>query len=211
MQNVYTLTGRYDELNAHYEMLQAELDAMYEDLEGEVTEETEAMEAKKAEIEALKKEIITEICDHADEYAEIALNAEARRKAAEAELAEFKKQQAAALKKQTAYVNRLAGREGFWKDNFDAAMRIAGTQKIGGAKTQYKHSVYYKNSESIEADEATLLYPYLPVIQSALDKLELPAFVKIDTSVSKSGFKGIEDADLPEGAQRVRKSTVMIR
>jgi len=221
MENIYKLTGKVEELNDQAEELQEQIDElegklaeMYEDNGGEVTDLTEAVTITKAELETKKaalagiaQGIVTDIIEHSDDYAEWALNKENARKVAEAELKALKEQAAAAVKRAEARVRRFASREEWAKEQFAAALNIAGTEKIGGSKTDLRHSIYFKNSESIEADTEVLASPF----NEMLDCIELPDYLKVKVEVVKTAFKGVADADLPEGAERIRKQTIQIR
>ena len=223
MQSVYTLTGRVAELNTQAKELQGQIDLLEEQLEqmyeengGEVTDLTESAELKKvdletfkAQLERLSLDIIDEIIDNSDEYAEWALNEESNRKQAEAELDALKKSCNAAIKKAQARVNRYARWEDWAKQQFADAMRLADTQKIGGAKTDKKHSVFFKSTPSIEANEDALKAPYQDEIESIT--ATLPGYLKVKVEVAKSGFKGVADDALPEGATRVYNQSIQIR
>ena len=209
MENIYKLSGKFEELNARQEELQDYLDELYEAQGGEVTEETEEMERAQAELTALKEEVIAEIVANSDSYAEIALNKAAQRKAAEASLKEIKEACKARIAKAESYAKRFERSENFWKENFIAAMNIAGTAKIGGAKTDKKYSMSIRETASIEADEEALKAPYEGVIYSMGGML--PEYLKVKIEVSKKAFDGVDDNKLPEGAQRIHKQSVIIR
>lgn len=209
MENIYQLSGKFEELNARQEELQNYLDALYEEQGGEVTEETEEIENTKAELDHLKEEVIAEIIANSDSYAEIALNKAAQRKAAEATLKEIKEACKARIAKAEAYAKRFERSEAFWKENFIAAMNIAGTTKIGGAKTDLKYGISIRTTDSIEADEERLKAPY----QLEIDTVNgmLPDYLKVEIKVAKKAFDGIADSELPEGATRLYKQSVTIR
>lgn len=207
MENIYQLSGRFKELNARQEELQDYLDSLYEAQEGECTEETEEMERTKAELEALKQEVVAEIVANSDSYAEIALNKAAQRKAAEASLKEIKEACKARIAKAEAYAKRFERSEDFWKENFLAAMNIAGTTKIGGAKTALKYGISIRETESIEADAEVLTSD----AREQIECLNLPDYVRVKLEVNKTAFKGVADSELPEGATRLYKQSVTIR
>lgn len=209
MENIYQLSGKFQELNARQEELQEYLDALYEQQDGEVTEETEEIEQAKAALDTLKDEVIAEIVANSDDYAEIALNKAAQRKAAEAQLKEIKEACKARIAKAEAYAAKFARSEAFWKDNFIAAMNLAGTTKIGGAKTDKKYSMSIRETPSIEADDTALKAPY----EEEIAELEnaLPNYLDVEVKVRKSAFGKIADGDLPEGATRVYTKSVTIR
>lgn len=207
MENIYTLTGRYAEINDQYEQLAAELDSMYEESEGEITDKHLDVEGMLDAMAQMKQEIVEEIMQNADKYAEIALNKAGQRKQLEAELKALKEAQKQAVDRVQARINKLQRSEDFWKGCFDGAMKLSGCQKIGGAKTNLMHSIYYKTSESIEVDEPAILAPF----QEYLDdfRAALPAWVKVDVSASKAELK--KEENLPEGATRVQSETIIIR
>ena len=160
MENIYALSGKYAEINDRYEALSAELDAMYEDNGGEETAETEQMQELLQEQEALKAEVLREIVEHADDYAEIALNKASQQKILEAELKAVKEEQAKVVAKYQARINRIARSVEFWKENFQEAMKVEQLTKIGGPKTGHKFTIWVKETESIDVDEAVALAPF---------------------------------------------------
>lgn len=207
MENIYTLSGRYAEINDRYEALSAELEALYEEGGGEETAETERLEELRREQDALREEVLREIVEHADDYAAIAMNKDCQRKMLEAELKALKEEQAKVVAKYQARINRLAGSVDFWKENFAEAMRIERISKIGGAKTGHKFTVWVKESQSVDVDEETVLAPWQDTIDELVDRL--PAWVTVKAGVSKSELR--KQDTLPQGAQLVTSQTVQIR
>lgn len=207
MENIYTLTGRYAEMNDRYEALRAELEAQYEENGGEETAETEEAQAVLAEIEELKQQVLRDIVANADEYAAIALNKASQQKVLEAELKALKEEQAKVQAKYQARINALARSVEFWKDNFREAMRLEEVTKIGGPKTGHKFTVWVKETESVDVDEPVVLAPYQDVIDELVERL--PAWVTVKTGVSKTELK--KEETLPEGAARVVNQSIQIR
>lgn len=207
MENIYALSGKYAEINDRYEALSAELDAMYEDNGGEETAETEQMQELLQEQEALKAEVLREIVEHADDYAEIALNKASQQKILEAELKAVKEEQAKVVAKYQARINRIARSVEFWKENFQEAMKVEQLTKIGGPKTGHKFTIWVKETESIDVDEAVALAPFEDKIAELVE--QLPAWVKIATGVNKTALK--KEETLPEGASRVVSQSIQIR
>ena len=207
MENIYTLSGRYAEINDRYEALSAELADMYEENGGEETADTVKQEALLEELAELKAGVQREIVENADEYAAIAMNKEAQRKMLEAELKALKEEQAKVVAKYQARINRLAGSVEFWKQNFIEAMKLEKITKIGGAKTGHKFTVWVNETKSLDVDEATVLEPYQDTIDELVSRL--PGWVKVTTGVSKSELK--KEETLPEGASLVTSQSVQIR
>lgn len=207
MENIYALSGKYAEINDRYEALSAELDAMYEDNGGEETAETEQMQELLQEQEALKAEVLREIVEHADDYAEIALNKASQQKILEAELKAVKEEQAKVVAKYQARINRIARSVEFWKENFQEAMKLEQITKIGGPKTGHKFTVWVKETQSVDVDEETVLAPYRDTIDELLERL--PAWVTVKTGISKTELK--KEETLPEGATLVTSETIQIR
>ena len=206
MENIYTLSGRYADINHRYEVLSAELAAMYEENGGEETADTMKQEALLDEIAELKDEVLHEIVEH-DDYAAIAMNKDCQRKMLEAELKTLKEEQAKVVAKYQARINRLAGSVDFWKENFAQAMKLERITKIGGPKTGHKFTVWVKETQSVDVDEETVLAPYRETIDELLERL--PAWVTVKTGVSKTELK--KEETLPEGATLVTSETIQIR
>lgn len=206
MENFYTLSEKFASISETYDKLSAELDEIYSENGGEVTEDTTEREQLLEEMNALKEQCVREIVDNSDAYAEIALNKRAQQEVAEAEMKAVKEQQRKVLDTLQARVNKYERAYKFWLENFDAAMRVAEFSKIGGAKTDKKHSVWYQTTTSVEvADD--ILERYDEVISELAAKL--PEWVTIQVSVNKAKLKALEV--LPEGVTKVENKTVRIK
>ena len=208
MENVYQLNERFLSLGDKVEELQAELDAEYDENGGEITEDTELKEKSKAELEELRHSILQEIIDNADPYAEMALNAKAKREAAQAELESLKKSCERAIKKAQAYVEKFRRREDYWKDNFMLAMQAQDLDKLGGKKSNLKHSVWFKDSESWDV-QCDVTAGFLN--QAAELQKTLPAYIKVTLDIMKKGFDETPADEIPEGVSKKSKRTVIIR
>ena len=206
MENFYTLSDKFASINETYDKLSAELDEIYSENGGEVTEDTTERERLLEEMNELKKQCIREIVDNSDAYAEIALNKRAQQEVAEAEMKAVKEQQRKVLDTLQARVNKYERAYKFWLENFDAAMRVAECSKIGGAKTDKKHSVWYQTTTSVEVAD-NILERYNEVISELAAKL--PDWVTIQVSVNKTKLKALEV--LPEGVTKVENKTVRIK
>lgn len=206
MENFYTLSEKFASISETYDKLSAELDEIYSENGGEVTEDTTEREGLLEEMNELKEQCIREIVDNSDAYAEIALNKRAQQEVAEAEMKAVKEQQRKVLDTLQARVNKYERAYKFWLENFDAAMRVAECSKIGGAKTDKKHSVWYQTTTSVEVAD-NILERYDEVISELAAKL--PEWVTIQVSVNKTKLKAQEV--LPEGAVKVENKTVRIK
>lgn len=206
MENFYTLSDKFASINETYDKLSAELDEIYSENGGEVTEDTTERERLLEEMNELKEQCVREIVDNSDAYAEIALNKRAQQEVAEAEMKAVKEQQRKVLDTLQARVNKYERAYKFWLENFDAAMRVAECSKIGGAKTDKKHSVWYQTTTSVEVAD-NILERYDEVISELAAKL--PDWVTIQVSVNKTKLKALEV--LPEGVTKVENKTVRIK
>lgn len=206
MENFYTLSDKFASINETYDKLSAELDEIYSENGGEVTEDTTERERILEEMNELKEQCVREIVDNSDAYAEIALNKRAQQEVAEAEMKAVKEQQRKVLDTLQARVNKYERAYKFWLENFDAAMRVAECSKIGGAKTDKKHSVWYQTTTSVEVAD-NILERYDDVISELAAKL--PEWVTIQVSVNKTKMKALEV--LPEGVTKVENKTVRIK
>lgn len=206
MENFYTLSDKFASINETYDKLSAELDEIYSENGGEVTEDTTERERLLEEMNELKEQCVREIVDNSDAYAEIALNKRAQQEVAEAEMKAVKEQQRKVLDTLQARVNKYERAYKFWLENFDAAMRVAECSKIGGAKTDKKHSVWYQTTTSVEVAD-NILERYDDVISELAAKL--PEWVTIQVSVNKTKMKALEV--LPEGVTKVENKTVRIK
>ena len=206
MENFYTLSDKFASISETYDKLSAELDEIYSENGGEVTEDTTDRERLLEEMNELKEQCVREIVDNSDAYAEIALNKRAQQEVAEAEMKAVKEQQRKVLDTLQARVNKYERAYKFWLENFDAAMRVAECSKIGGAKTDKKHSVWYQTTTSAEV-AGDILERYDEVISELAAKL--PEWVTIQVSVNKTKLKALEV--LPEGVTKVENKTVRIK
>lgn len=206
MENFYTLSDKFASISEAYDKLSAELDEIYSENGGEVTDDTTERERLLEEMNELKEQCVREIVDNSDAYAEIALNKRAQQEVAEAEMKAVKEQQRKVLDTLQARVNKYERAYKFWLENFDAAMRVAECSKIGGAKTDKKHSVWYQTTTSVEVAD-NILERYDEVISELAAKL--PEWVTIQVSVNKTKLKALEV--LPEGAVKVENKTVRIK
>ena len=206
MENFYTLSDKFASINETYDKLSAELDEIYSENGGEVTEDTTERERLLEEMNELKEQCVREIVDNSDAYAEIALNKRAQQEVAEAEMKAVKEQQRKVLDTLQARVNKYERAYKFWLENFDAAMRVAECSKIGGVKTDKKHSVWYQTTTSVEVAD-NILERYDEVISELAAKL--PDWVTIQVSVNKTKLKALEV--LPEGVTKVENKTVRIK
>lgn len=206
MENFYTLSEKFASISETYDKLSAELDEIYSENGGEVTEDTTERERLLEEMNELKEQCVREIVDNSDAYAEIALNKRAQQEVAEAEMKAVKEQQRKVLDTLQARVNKYERAYKFWLENFDAAMRVAECSKIGGAKTDKKHSVWYQTTTSVEVPD-DILEKYDEVISELAAKL--PEWVTIQVSVNKTKLKALEV--LPEGVTKVENKTVRIK
>ena len=207
MENFYTLSDKFASINETYDKLSAELDEIYSENGGEVTEDTTERERLLEEMNELKEQCVREIVDNSDAYAEIALNKRAQQEVAEAEMKAVKEQQRKVLDTLQARVNKYEMAYKFWLENFDAAMRVAECSKIGGAKTDKKHSVWYQTTTSIEVPDDFISESYGDIISELAAKL--PEWVTIQVSVNKTKLKALEV--LPEGVTKVENKTVRIK
>lgn len=207
METIYKLQGHIADIEARYNEISAELDEIYTENGGEVTEETEKAEALLAELETMAQEVVKEIIDNSDAYAEITLNKEAQRKVLEAELKAVKEEQKKAIARYEAKINYLKRGEDFWKDNFLRAMDYADVTKIGGAKSKLLHSISIRNTQAVEVDEAILTEKYSERLREF--QLALPNYITAELKVSKTELK--KEPEMPEGATLVLNKSVTIR
>ena len=207
MENIYKLEGRIAEIECQYNELSDHLEEMYIANEGEVTEQTEAIEAKLAELEALRGQVVDDIINNSDEYAECALNAIGKQKVAEAELKAWKdqtKNAEAVYKSRVGYYQRKAE---WWKENLQRALNNAEVKKVGGAKTGLKHTIWLQETKGVEVDEAVIMEPW----QQRIDELrrELPEWMSLDVCIDRTALGKMEA--LPEGAVRTVSDSLRLR
>ena len=212
MENIYKLGERYARISGAYEAVENNLETIYEENGGEVTEETEALEQQRAELQALREEIQRDVLSAPDEYAAIVKNAEANKKIIEAELKALKEEQAKVCQKYEAKIKRLAGKIAWFKDNIADAMKLAEIEKIGGAKTPNKFSIWFSKSTTVEADAEMVLAPHQAKIQELVDSL--PKWVVVKTDINKTELKAnlMDDkAQHPDGAMLNETKNLQIR
>ena len=204
METIYKLEEKFAAISEAYDQLEAQLVETYEDNGGEVTDETEGMQAQLDELAALKKQITDDIIAAPDEYAAIVKNAEAQQKILEAELKQLKEEQAKAVAKIQAKINRKAD---FFKDAIAEALRVNGIEKIGGAKTDNRFSIYFQASTAVDVDTEKVLAPYQPRITAFIQSL--PSWISVKTDVNKTELKKADE--MPEGASIVSNKSLRIR
>ena len=212
MENIYKIGEKYSRINGAYEAIENNLYSLYEENGGEITEETEALEQQREELGKLREEIQQDVLNAPDEYAAIVKNAEANKKIIEAELKALKEEQAKVCQKYEAKIKRLAGKIEWFKTNIADAMKLAEIEKIGGAKTSNKFSIYFTNSVSVEADSETILKPYEIKMKEFIDSL--PNWITIKTDINKTALKANlqdEKAEHPMGAILNTTKTLNIR
>ena len=212
MENIYTLGEKYSRINEAYEVTKANLEALYEENGGEVTEETEAMEKEAEELARLREEIVADVLSAPDEYAAIVKNTEAQKKMVEAELKALKEEQAKACAKYESRIKRLASKIEWFKGNIADAMKVAEIQKLGGPKTPNKFTIWIAESQAVEADGAVILAPYEEKIKKFIDSL--PAWITVKTDINKSALKANltdERAEHPDGACLTVNKSLQIR
>lgn len=207
METIYKLEEKFAAISEAYDQLEAQLVELYEDNGGEVTEETEAMTAQLERLNVLKKEITDNIIAAPDAYAAIVKNAEAQQKILEAELKVLKDEQMKAVARLQAKINRKASKAEFFKDAIAAALRLNGIDKIGGAKTDNRFSIYFQASTAVDVDAEKVLAPYQPRIAAFIQSL--PSWITVKTDVSKSELKKADE--LPDGASLVSSKSLRIR
>lgn len=207
MENIYNLNRQFEELSEKYDSLSAEINAIYEENGGEVTEETEHLEEKLSALSAMKDEVVGQILSCPDDFAAIVKNAEAQKKMLEAELKVLKEEQAKVVAKLQARINSKANKIEWFKANIREAMKLADIDRIGGGKTGSKFSIYFTTTKSIETDDVKLVEPYIPALTELYSKL--PSWLTVETKVNKNTLKS-QDV-LPDGASLVENKNLQIR
>ena len=207
MENIYKLGEKFFRISEAFDRASDALAEEYESNGGEVTETTERMQSELDELEALKREVVEEVLSAPDDYAAIVKNAEAQKKVLEAELKAVKEEQAKVVARIEARIRRKERKIEWFKDNIAEAMRLRNLDRIGGAKTESRFTIFFKTTEVVETDDETLLKPFEAKVR-ALEE-SLPAWVTVRTGVSKSALK--EEGELPEGASRHENVTLQIR
>lgn len=207
MENIYTLEQKFAAISESYDQLEAALVEEYEANGGEVTEKTESMQSELDALAALKKSVTDDIIAAPDAYASIVKNAEAQQKILEAELKALKEQQALACARLQAKINRKASKAEFFKDAIAEALRANGIEKIGGAKTDNRFSIYFQTSNSVDVDADKVLAPYQPRIAAFIQSL--PSWITVKTDVNKTELKKADE--MPDGASIVSNTSLRIR
>ena len=207
METIYNLEQKFAAISESYDELEAALVEKYEENGGEVTEETEGMQAELDALAQLKKQITDDIVAAPDEYAAIVKNAEAQKKILEAELKALKEEQMKAVARLQAKINRKSSKIDFFKDSIAEAMRANGIDKFGGAKTDNRFSIYFSKSTAVDVDTEKALAPYQPRINAFIQSL--PTWITVKTDVSKTELKKADE--LPEGASLVTNQSLQIR
>lgn len=207
METIYNLEQKFAAISESYDNLEAALVEKYEENGGEVTDETEGMQAELDALAQLKKQITDDIIAAPDEYAAIIKNAEAQKKMLEAELKALKEEQLKAVARLQAKINRKDSKIDFFKDSIAEAMRAAGIEKIGGAKTDNRFSIYFSKSTAVDVDTEKALAPYQPRIAAFIQSL--PSWITVKTDVNKTELKKADE--LPEGASLVTNKSLQIR
>lgn len=212
MENIYKIGERYIQIAADYEAAKAELEAAYEENGGEITDETEYLEKEAQALKDLKEEVAKDVLSAPDEYAAIVKNTEAQKKILEAELKALKEEQAKACAKIEARIKQKASKIEWFKSSIADAMKFAEIQKIGGAKTNNKFTIWFAETTSVDVDSETALKPYEAKMKEFIDSL--PKWVSVKTDINKSALKANlldEKAEHPDGAFLNTNKTLQIR
>lgn len=212
MENIYSLGEKYAHINEAYEVTKNNLEALYEENGGEITEQTEAMEKETAELEALRNEIVADVLKAPDEYAAIVKNAEANKKIVEAELKALKEEQAKVCAKYEARIKKLASKIDWFKGNIADAMKLAEVEKLGGPKTPNKFTIWFSKSQSVEVESEVVMKPYTDKVQAFIDSL--PSWITVKTDINKTALKAVlldDKAKHPDGAFLSEKKSIQIR
>ena len=86
-------------------------------------------------------------------------------------------------------------------------MRVSGVEKIGGAKTDNRFSIYFQASTAVDVDAEKVLAPYQPRIAAFIKSL--PSWISVKTDVNKTELKKADE--MPEGASIVSNKSLRIR
>ena len=212
MENIYKLGEKYSSVEAAYEVTRANLDMMYEENGGEITEQTEALEKEAEELKRLHEEIVKDVLSAPDEYAAIVKNAEAQKNILEAELKALKEEQKKACAKIEAKIKQKESKMEWFKQNIADAMKFAEIEKIGGAKAPNKFTIWFKNTESVNVDTEAAMKPYEAKIKEFIESL--PQWIVVKTDINKTAVKENlkdENAVHPDGASISSNKTLQIR
>jgi len=206
MENIYNLSARLNDISGQYDVLEAALNNEYEENGGEITENTEMMEAEKETLENIRNEILSEVISLPDEYAALVKNEEAQKKILEAELKALKEEQAKVVAKYQARINQKTNKISWFKQNIADAMKLANLERIGGPKTPNKFTIYFTNTKSVVTDDELLLSPYINEIDELRSKL--PAWLELKPAITKSAM---DKENLPKGAALEEKKNLQIK
>ena len=212
MESIYKLGEKYNNISYEYETIKGALECMYEENGGEETAETEAMQKELDKLGKLREEIIKDVLSAPDEFAAIVKNAESQKNILEAELKALKEEQAKACAKIEARIKHQVSKMEWFKQNIADAMKMAEIEKIGGAKTSNKFTIWFAKSESVEADSEIVLKPYTQKVQEFIDSL--PSYISVKTDINKKALKENlkdENAVHPDGAVLLNNKTLQIR
>lgn len=212
MENIYQLSEKYVRINGEYEQTRAELEALYEENGGEITEQTELLEKEHAELENLRNEVVQDVLSAPDEYAAIVKNTEAQKKILEAELKALKEEQAKACAKIEAKIKKKAAKIEWFKDSIASAMKFAEIEKIGGSKTDRKFTIWFSKSTSVEADSEVVLKPYEAKVREFIESL--PEWISVKTDINRTALKANlldKKAKHPDGAVLLENKSLQIR
>ncbi|MCM1503373.1 MAG: hypothetical protein NC115_12035 [Bacteroidales bacterium] len=207
MENIYRLSERAYRASMEYEEVMAALDARYEENGGEVTSETEAMEAEAARLSAVQEQIMEDFCRFPDEYAAWYKNVEAQKKVLEAEKKAVEEEQKKVLQLHQARINRQEATMEWIKLNMEAAMNIAHVDRFDKKKTGGLFSIYFSKSRSLNVDESLALNDYRGRIEAL--QAQLPDWLTLQPKISKS-VAGKADV-LPAGFESVESKNLVIR
>lgn len=212
MENIYNLGDKYSQISGAFDAVKNNLEALYEENGGEITEETEALEKESEELGKIREEIIADLLSAPDEYAKIVKNTEANKKILEAELKALKEEQAKVCAKYEAKIKRLAGKIEWFKGNIADAMKLAEIEKLGGPKTPNQFSIYFSKSTSVDVDSEMAMKPYEEKIKDFIGSL--PSWVTVKTDINKTALKANlldEGAEHPDGACLIENKSLQIR
>ena len=207
MENVYQLGEKFYRISEAYDCASDALAEEYENNGGEVTETTERMQSEVDELARLKREVVDQVLSAPDDYAAIVKNAEAQKRVLEAELKAVKEEQAKVLARIEARIKRKERKIAWFKENIHEAMKLAEIEKICGARTENRFTIYIKKSESIQTDDEVLLKPFEARIKELTDSL--PSWITVKTGISKVALK--DEENLPDGATVIPSETIQIR
>lgn len=207
MENIYQLTEKFRRISDAYDETKGILEEAYEENGGEITEETEALQGELDELARMKEEIVSDVLSCPDDYAMIVKNTEAQKRVLEAELKAVKEEQAKVLAKIQSKIKRKEDKIAWFKENISEAMKLAQKEKLGGAKTDSRFTIWFSESTSLDVNTELVLDPYQAKINELIS--ELPAWVTVKTDVNKTILK--KEETLPLGAERIKSKSLQIR